>query len=75
MKSKKSIIKKILDNDLVQFKIKVPYWLLGFIILMPLTAYFDITVIGKTTFYNYLGICFFELLLVYIGFTIAYNTK
>ncbi len=64
-----------LFEDAIAVKIKIPYWLIGIIILLPLIAYFDVTVMGKTTFWSYLGISAIELFLMYLGFLVASNIK
>ena len=69
------LVKLVLFEDVIAIKIKIPYWFIGFIILLPLIAYFDVTVIGRTTFWSYLGISAIELFLVYLGFLMASNIK
>lgn len=68
-------IRLVLFGDVIAIKIKIPYWLIGFIILLPLIAYFDVTVIGRTTFWSYFGISAIELFLVYLGFLMVSNIK
>jgi len=73
-KSTKRKLFKLFFGELIEFKLVLPNWLIIITFFMPFIAYADLCMFGKRTFWGYLGISFFELLLVYIGFTIA-NTK
>lgn len=60
---------------IAEFTIRISWWLLIGIILILAMAYFDFTRIGKATFFDYVAVCFMELLFVFIGFIIGINTK
>lgn len=65
---------RFMVGDLLEFKIKIPIWLFGFIVLLPLIAYGDLVIFGARTFWGYLGICALELFILFLGFSIASST-
>jgi hypothetical protein len=67
-------IARFFVSDLLEFKLKLPVWVILFMLLLPLIAYLDLVWIGKYNFFDYLGICAIEIFLVYLGFSIASST-
>ena len=68
-------ITNFLFKDIIEFKLKLPNWLIGLIVLVPLMAFGDIFWLGRKTFIAYVWMCYMELLLVFIGFLIGINME
>lgn len=63
-----------LIGDVVTFKVYVPVWFLLMVALLPVIAYGDLTLIGRTNFWGYLLISALEVFLLYLGFLISHST-
>ena len=75
-KKKKAKLAKLrwLYGDLIKFEVKLPIFIFLFILLLPFIAYGDLILFGHRNFLGYVSVSGLELLLVYIGFSLA-NSK
>ena len=73
-KSTKKKILKFLIGDLVKFQFRIPVWVLAIILLLPFIAYADFLLFNQQGFFAYLFVSSLEVLLVFIGFSIATAT-
>lgn len=60
---------------MIEFIVRVPWWLLVGIILIPAMAYFDVAMVGNATFWKYARICFVEFILFFFGYLTGVNLK
>ena len=64
-----------LVHPLLEFRVRLPLWVVIYVVLLPVIAYGDVVMFGKHDFWGYVGVSSVEIFLVYLGFSIAYYTK
>ena len=61
----------LLCYNLIEFKVVLPLWLILFLFLILFIAYADFIIFAKFRIWDYAKATFLEIVLVFIGFTIA----
>ena len=64
----------LLKKNLFSVTISMPVWIAVFVVSIPLIAYIDFITVGGVTIKHYAIATSFEVLLIFVGFTIALNT-